>query len=63
MFTVSPIKGKYHQIKAYAVVEIASDYTKTTKHTFAVGADFTPENAYEAASDLASLLNSAPVVC
>jgi hypothetical protein len=63
MFSVSPIKGKYHFIKGYTVVKIANDYTKTVEHTFQVDADFSIDDAYAAAADLAALMNSAPVVC
>ena len=63
MFSVSPIKSTFHQIKGYAVVEIAKDYTKTVKHTFATGAGFSVEAAYAAATDLATLLNTSEVVC
>ena len=62
MFSVSPIKGKFHQIKGYAVVEIAKDYSKTVKHTFMVDAGFPVETAYETAADLATLMNAAPVI-
>lgn len=59
MFSVSPIKGKSHFIKGYAVVQIAADYTNTVKHKFLTEAGFTVEAAYEAATDLATLLNRA----
>ena len=56
----SPIKGKYHAIRGYAV---ARGYGKDREEvmTFMVAADRTVEAAYENATDLATLLNISPI--
>ncbi len=58
LWTVSPIKAKFHAVKGYAVVQ---GYGKDRKEAirFEVTAERTPEMAYEAASDTAKLLNIA----
>ena len=60
MFTgyfVSPLKGKFHAVKGYAVVR---GYGKAREEAirFEVTADRPVEAAFEAATDTATLLNN-----